>query len=212
MSAFGSLPFQFQQRGNDIANAVERQDTKVLAQHITKRDQDLEDYLGSLHGGGFVMSQAIWSAPTVNSGSNDLLTPGTSDPDWAFAAGTGDFDGGGVFHGAGAAIVTFNLVVAYDLQTATVPGLVTIRMTGPFITQDYTVAVDPSLPSYAKNKTISQLVTEMATSIDGLPTDPTGSTPITVNASNMGIAGLTGPDALVFDSALLYVFVARSTG
>lgn len=210
MGAFGKLPFQFQQRGDVLAQAVARQDHKVLSQHLTKRDQDLEDYLANLHGGGFTMSQAVWTAPTVNGGSADLLTPGASNPDWSFAGNTGGFDGGGVFHGAGPAIVSFLLSVQTNYSTATTDGFVKVQFTGPFATDNRTLVIDHTDP--LASWSFQQEAVEMATTVDGLPTDPTGSTPIVCTRANLGIAGLTGPDALTFQGAILYVFVALSAG
>lgn len=48
MGAPGRLPFQFQQRGSDLSEALK--DSKKYGRYTETRDQDLENYLAGLHG------------------------------------------------------------------------------------------------------------------------------------------------------------------
>lgn len=64
MLAFGRLPFQFQQRGDVLAETIAKQDSKTLQQHLTKRDQDLENYLSTLKGAR--VSEASFTIPNTN--------------------------------------------------------------------------------------------------------------------------------------------------
>lgn len=206
MTAFGKLPFQFQQRGDVLAEAVAKQDHKVLSQHLTKRDQDLEDYLAMIKpGGGLTLSQAIYTASTVNGGGTSMLGA-PANPDWAIAGNTGGFDGSGVYHGTGNAIVAFDLSILLSWAGATTSGFVKVQFSGPFSQDNRTMVVDHAdpLPTWI----LTQNVVEMAPSIDGAPTDPTGSTPIICTPTNLGLAGLTGPDVLNIQGATLYIFVA----
>lgn len=86
MAAFVGLPFQYQQRGPEVAQASQS-DVKKYGRFIEQRDQDLENYLAGLSSG--LSSAAAFVSTEIIGGGTALTTGVPAQADLQFDSAVG---------------------------------------------------------------------------------------------------------------------------